>query len=284
MSRRTFHAVAIGMLCGVLCCATAQAELNLWVSYYYQGQDNFRAGEYRDADTILQTAKAEYCRDESEAHRLASNLDTLGLNCMALQDYESSEKFLLCALSLKEQALGKESRWIPCTLNNLGDLYFVTGDPAKAEQEYRRSLKINESDQQNIEVCRGLNGMALIHNKRAEYVEAEELLKRAIDLHQRHQRRWHPYLATTLINLGALYVNQDRAAEAEPLLKQAELIQDKTVGESHPDVALRLSAQAAMYAKLGKVKRAARLEKRAEDMRAQFAEINKAPAEVKTAE
>jgi tetratricopeptide (TPR) repeat protein len=273
MTSRRFHVLTIAAAC-VLACASASAELNLWISYYYHGENNYQAGEFVDSDILLETAREEHCRDCDAAHRLAANLDHLGMTNMALENYEESEKYLKCALDLKETKLGKRSRFVPKTLNNLGDLYFVTNDIERAERMYRRALDLNRRDQLNIEVCRSLNGMALIHNERSEYVQAEELLKRAIDIHERHLRRWHPYLATVSVNLGALYVNLGRYEEAEPLFDKAQFIQEKALGGEHPDVALRLSAQAALYAKLGKYSKAAALQEEADEMNARFARVN----------
>ena len=274
MGTRRIGLLAAAIACGMAWCATGSAELNLWRSHHYAGEINRGSGEYADAETLLAEARQEHCRDRDEAHRLASTLDRMGVTQMALDNYERSEKCLKCSLALKEKELGPNSRHVPTTLNSLGDLYYITGQPDKAEAMYRRALKLNERDQMNIEVCRGLNGLALIRNGEGSYVEAEELLKRAISIHERHLRRWHPYCATVYTNLGILYTNLGRFDEAEPRLEHAEYVQDKSLGTLHPDVALRLSAQAALYAKTDRHRKAARMEGKAEAIRAHFAELN----------
>lgn len=269
-------AIRLGMLVGMIAVLThsAAAEGNLWISYYYAGEDNRADGEFADGKVLLEEAKAETALSADAAYRMASTLDRLGLTTMALEDYESAEQYLQCALHLKETKLGEESRHIPVTLNTLGDLYYLMEMPDKAETYYRRALSLNERDQQNVEVSRSLNGMALLHNDREEYVQAEELLKRAVGIHDEHMRRLHPYCATACTNLGILYMHLDRLTESQEQLDRARYIQNKALGEAHPDVALRLSAEAALKAKLGDNHAAAKLEKRAKEIRKHFKEVN----------
>ncbi len=256
-------------------CLPVSAESNLWISYYFAGEQNYAAGEHADGDTLLRSARAEAARDPESAYRLANTLDALGRTSMALDQFEQAEQYFLCALELKENALGPNSRFVPPTLNNLGDLYLIMGDEARAECRYRRALDIHERDQWNVEVCRSLNGMALIHARRDESVHAEELLKRAISIHERHQRRWHPWLATARINLGNLYTGLGRLDEAEELFEMAAYAQSRSLEARHPDVALRLYAQAALFAKIGDYAQARELDDRAEAMMAEFTRRNR---------
>ena len=274
MNGRLITWLAIGVMGAGLWAGTAPAESNLWISYYYAGETNRQVGEYADAVTLLAQARDEHNRGEDETHRLANTLDRIGVTEMALEDYEQAEQCLMCALDLKERHLGSDSLLVPVTLNNLGDLYYVMGDAAKAERYYRRALEGNKKDEMNIEVSRSLNGMAIVHNDLGEHVEAEELLKRARDIHEGHMRRLHPYCATVYTNLGILYTNLKRYDEAKAAFKQARYIQGKSLPEEHPDVALRLSAEAALCAKLEHYSKAAALEKKADEIRAKFAELN----------
>lgn len=257
----------------------AHAGLNLWVSYYYQGVDNQGAGEFRDAAALLETARREYCCEPDDAHRLASTLDALGGARMALGEYEAAEEALLCALDLKRDRLGARSRLVPATLNTLGDLYYVTGDHERARDRYREALEVLERDQTNVEVCRALNGMALLHYAAGEDVQAEDLLLRAKGLHERNLRRWHPYRATVCVNLAVLYTSQERFGAAAQMLEQARRVQDEALDAAHPDVALRLEAEAVLAAARGHAGKARRLQERADRIRAAFGERNAPRAE-----
>lgn len=251
---------------------TAAAELNLWVSYYFAGEDRFGAGDFKEAEALLVDGLPE----TKAAYREAETLDCLGRVYTSQGRFEDAEKAYKEALRLKKKSLGKRHREVPVTLNNLADLYYVWGKTEETESLYRDALDVNRRDQRNVEVCRSLNGLALIHNQRSEFVQAEELLKQAIALHEKGERREHPFLATALVNLGILYTNLGRYTEAEEVFKRAEYIQDKMLRTDHPDVAVRLEGMAAMYRGTARATEAGLCASRAEAIRKQQAEAGNA--------
>lgn len=248
MNRKNF-AVFAALLLSIAYANPATAGLNLWVSQHFAGLDADDSGNYRDAEIVLQAALEE----AKKPFRRADTLDALGQIYTAIGDFEQAESYYKDALSLKERALGRRDRTVPKTLNNLADLYYINGKADQVEALYRRALEINERDQLNIEVCRSLNGLALVHNDAAEYVEAEKMLLRAISIHEKAQRRDHPYLATVLTNLGILYMNLGRYEEAEPLYQRANYVQSVSLRPDHPDVAVRLKATATLMQATGRM-------------------------------
>lgn len=267
MFRRPTIWLALGAAAVCLWACGASAELNLWVAYHYAGVDSYESGAYDQASQLLQDALAE----TETKHRTASTLDCLGRVYFSQADYCEAEKTLKEALEIRECSLGRKSREVPQTLNNLADLYYLQGNTQEAAALYQRALDIHKRDQSNIEVCRSLNGLALTRNDAADYVEAEKLLKRAIAIHIKAQRTLHPFLATAYVNLGTLYVNLGRYCEAENQFKRAEYIQTKVLQKNHPDNAVRLNAYAVLLSKTDRGDEAAKMVKRAEAIRAQRA-------------
>ncbi|HNR30383.1 MAG TPA: tetratricopeptide repeat protein [Candidatus Hydrogenedentes bacterium] len=253
-------------------CLDAGAELNLWVSYYFAGEDRFGAGDFKEAETLLVNGLSE----TKTAYRQGETLDALGRVYTSQGRYDDAEKAFQEALCLKRKSLGGRHREVAVSLNNLADLYYVWGKEDKPESLYRDALDIHRRDQLNVEVCRALNGLALIHNARGEFVEAEELLKRAIEAHEKAQRREHPFLATVLVNLGILYTNQGRYEEAGPLFDRAAYIQDQVLRADHPDVAVRLHGTSALYHATGRAKEAVACASRAQVIRNKQAEAGNA--------
>lgn len=259
------YAASLGV---VLASATAAAELNLWVSYHFQGMKNYDTGDYRDAAQLLEAALNE----EQEAHRRGATLDGLGQVYTALGQFDRAEAYYQEALAVKKKALGPGHRDVAITLNNLGDLRYILDRVDEVEPLYRRALDIHRRDQLNLEVVRSLNGLALVHNDNGEYVLAEELLKRAVLNNERAERRDDPYMGTVLTNLGILYTNLGRHEEAEPMFQRAQYIHDVNLRPDHPDVAVRLHATAALYQATGRVQQARDLARRAEEIRARQAD------------
>lgn len=260
-----FSRLIFGAAAAVLITAsgTAHAELNLWISHHFAGMDQYQTGDYQDARVVLEAAL-----DETRTkHRRGDTHNKLGQVYTALAEFELAEDHYQKALSLKRQDLGRRHREIPNILNNLADLYYLMEKPAKVESLYREALDILERDQLNLEVCRALNGLALLYNDNGEYVKAEETLKRAIRIHEKAERRDHPYMATVLTNLGILYTNLERYDEAEPLFERSQYVQDAMLRPNHPDAAVRLHATAVLYQKTGRGGEAVQLAARAESIR-----------------
>lgn len=257
-----------------LLCMSAGAEVQLWISYYYQGVESYEAGNYRDAQDLLGKAHQETC----DHHRQAFTLDSMGMTHMALTEYAEAEKCFHAALCIRTDDCGEESRFVPATLNNLGDLHYIAGNKDNVEDLYRRALDINRRDPYSIEVGRSLNGLALLAADAGNVAEAENLLKRAAKVHFRGNRSEHPYMATVLVNLGILYTDAGRLDEASECLRQAARIQQTVLGDTHPDVAVRLQAEAALLAKLGDSAGAAAAQQQSQALRAAFDQRNAKPS------
>jgi len=268
MRRNRLAAVVVGVVCAMLCGSGAWADLNLWVTYQIAGTRAYETGDYREAETLLLAALDEVGAD----FRRARTLDLLGSAYMALERYEQAEARYRQALELKERVLGRDSREVPVTLNNLADLVYLLGDNGQARRLHRRVLDQKWHDQLSIEVCRAMNGLAILHNDAGEYLKSEELLKRAIYRHDAGRRRTDPFQATVLTNLGILYMNLGRYDEARPQFERADYIQTRVLRPDHPDVALRMHATAALLQATGKEAEAQRLAWEADRIRARQAE------------
>ena len=249
MVRRRMVWLAMAAVGLSLFAPAASGEMNLWVCFHYAGEAAYDNADFGDAETLMRAAKTE----TDVVHRQAFSIDTLGSAFFSRMEYPKAEMCFLEALRLKEKSLGKRSREVPVTLNNLADLYYLGDRLGEAEKLYRRALDIHERDPWNVEVCRSLNGLALLRNDTGDYVHAEKLLKRAIAIHDKTQRRRHPYQATVLVNLGIMYTNLGRLDEAEPLFVRAKSVQDAVVRKNHPDVAVRLEAHAALLNQTGRL-------------------------------
>lgn len=263
--RRILAWAVVGM--ALTSVSVAHAEFNLWVSYHFTGSGAYHAGNYQDAAQLLQQAEPEV----QSRYRQAETQDALARTAVALGDFVKAEFHFSEALRLAESSLGRRHRDVARILNNLADLRYLKGDHDSVESLYRRALEINTRDHLNVEVGRSLNGLALIHNDRGEVVEAENLLLRAVALHEKGQRRDDPYLATVLTNLGILYLKQERHVESRQMLDRAAYIQGVSLRPDHPDVAVRLHATAALLQATGKRAEAVAMAREAEAIRAKQA-------------
>ncbi len=78
--------------------------------------------------------------------------------------------------------------------------------------------------------------LAKYHRLRAEYAEAEPLLKRSLEINEKIKGDDHPDVGSILNNLAELLRSQARYDEALPLFERSLEITERTLGPDHPDV------------------------------------------------
>jgi tetratricopeptide (TPR) repeat protein len=112
----------------------------------------------------------------------------------------------------------------------------------------------------------------LLHNagyyltESAQFEQAEPLLHRALDIHERVLGPDHPDTATSLNALASLYDDQGKYKQAEPLFQRALDIRERVLGPDAPYTAQSLNALALLYKKQGKYEEAEPLYQRAIDI------------------
>jgi len=113
------------------------------------------------------------------------------------------------------------------------------------------------------EATRLLNDVGYYLYDRAQYVEAEPLFRRALEIRERVRGPDHPDTARSLNNLATLYDSQGKLTEAEPLYRRALEIRERVLGPDHPDTATSLNNLAGLYYSQGKLTEAEPLLRRA---------------------
>jgi tetratricopeptide (TPR) repeat protein len=95
------------------------------------------------------------------------------------------------------------------------------------------------------------------------HAKAEPLFQRALKIREKVLGPDHPTTATTLNNLGALYLSMGNYAKAEPLFQRTLKIYEKALGPDHPNTAKVLINLAALYLSMGNYAKAEPLYQRA---------------------
>lgn len=88
--------------------------------------------------------------------------------------------------------------------------------------------------------------------QQGRYVQAEPLLKRALEIVKKALGPDRPEVAVSLTNLAELYAKQGRYEKAETLYKQSLAIVEKAFGAEHPIVAQSLTRLATLYLSWGR--------------------------------
>src|SRR3989440_162250 len=99
--------------------------------------------------------------------------------------------------------------------------------------------------------------------ERAQYAEAEPLLRSALVIRERVLEPEHPAIAASLNTLAELYRSQGWYMQAESFYQRALALREKAPGPGHPDTASTLHQLAELYLMLGRYQHAKPLLQRA---------------------
>jgi tetratricopeptide (TPR) repeat protein len=108
-----------------------------------------------------------------------------------------------------------------------------------------------------------ISGLAVLAVEKAEYSEAEPLLRRALSMNERTYGPDHSEVALPLNNLAQLLGRTNRLDEAEPLMRRALTIDEASYGLGHPNVARDLNNLGALLIRKNRLDEAEPLIRRA---------------------
>jgi tetratricopeptide (TPR) repeat protein len=110
------------------------------------------------------------------------------------------------------------------------------------EADTQRRLAVEEAETSAPSLLSwALNDYAQLLQDTNRLVEAEPLMRRALELDEKSFGPDHPNVAIDLNNLAQLLKATNRLADAEPLMRRALELDEKSFGPDHPNVAIRLN-------------------------------------------
>ncbi len=161
--------------------------------------------------------------------------------------------------------MGTEHPDVALALNNLANVFLLTGDYDKAEQLFQRALNTLEKipDPKPQDLARSFNNLAVLYNRRGDDEKAEQTYQRALEIGEKADGPEHPRLAYPLNNLAVFYDEKSEYDKARPLYERALAIREKALGAEHPDVARSLSGLGSFHYSKGAYEEAEPLLRRA---------------------
>jgi hypothetical protein len=82
--------------------------------------------------------------------------------------------------------------------------------------------------------CRRSQGLKALLRYTNRLAQAEPLMRRALEIHEKAYGPDHPDVAIDLSDLAGLLKDTNRLAQAEPLMRRALAIDEKSLGPDHP--------------------------------------------------
>ena len=188
-----------------------------------------------------------------EARARARLMQTLGVVYRNLGLYGQARLLLDEALSIRTALLGEANPETAESLNAVGSILFLSGQPESARPYFERALAIQQKTlaPDDIEVARSLNNLANVRVKTGELEAATELYERALAIREHARGPDHPEVAKTLNNLGLALRSSGKLQQARSLLERALSIRERQLGPDHRDVATSLNSLALVLMDLG---------------------------------
>ena len=132
-------------------------------------------------------------------------------------------------------------------MGTIGRVFLNLGLYERARTMLEESLDLAEGvDDLRSEVAEALSGLGRLARLEGDYLEAENLLRRALALHEESLETDLPGLARVLNDLAVVEDLQKDYDEAEALHRRALTIRESVLGADHPDVGGSLNNLAAL--------------------------------------
>jgi tetratricopeptide (TPR) repeat protein len=120
------------------------------------------------------------------------------------------------------------------SLNQSGVKAFKESRYTEAEKYFVRAADLAEKfSQEDLRINFSLNQLAEIYRIQSKYNDAEQVLKRLLNIYKQKLGTEHINVALTLNNLAVNFRMQKKYEEAETVLKEAIKILEKSLGPNH---------------------------------------------------
>ena len=178
--------------------------------------------------------------------------------------FREAESLTRQIVFLLEKTVGTEHLDLASPLNILADVCQAQRRYSEAETLYRRALAMNENFLGQIISTPEKSSMVSALSISSKGTMARlSLYRRALAIKEKSLGPNHPSVATTVNNLGQVFLLQHRYADAEPLFRRALEIREARLGKQHPDVATTLNDYASLLRKTNRKSEAREMSARA---------------------
>jgi len=152
--------------------------------------------------------------------------------------YGEGERLFRRALQIVRQP-GPDTAWpLARVYNELGDLLLLQGRHAEAEGAFEnaRSNGLKILREEDLFFALVANNLARLYKDKGEYFQAEQRLRRSLELRQNSPQACPYDVANAKLNMGEIYRLQGEYERAEPYYKEALEEASVALEETRPDL------------------------------------------------
>jgi eukaryotic-like serine/threonine-protein kinase len=202
-----------------------------------------RLGKLEQADDLLRAAlDSRLALSGPRSADVADSLVALGELRDAQADFDEAERMIRQGLDTSRARLGEAHPAVARAATALGRVLVNRGAYDKAVGVLEDAVRLHArpgADEADFAVA--LGELANAHFYAGRFDRSEEFNRRALDIERRIHGDRHPFVADTLINLGAIEFERTRYGEAEALQRDAVEIKRAWYGGDHPQTASALT-------------------------------------------
>lgn len=204
---------------------------------------------------------------------MADACNSIGMTCLALNEFNDAERFISKALELEVHTSGTHLSAVAIYKNNLGLVY-------AAEERWQEALSLIVDakaidkklyGEKHPRYASRLNNLGKCYEGAGEFAKAENLISEALRIVEEVAGHESADALLYLGNVAQLYSKSERLEEAEALYRQLVDSEQTVYGQNHPFVSQTLNNLALLYLDMGRRAEAVQLlTAAAEKVRAYF--------------
>jgi tetratricopeptide (TPR) repeat protein len=251
----TFYVVALAAV------ANAQEAEDPWKDLVTQGQRSAANREYAKAELNFLKAVHEAERFGVDDWRVGTTLESLGQVYTAEKKFSEAENAYRRALEITEKADGDDSEEAANVIFDIANLMLDAGRQKEALTLARKAVSLYE----NVSGGTGAHTAAALCllgdslRSMKNFIDAEEPLRRCVDIREKEGGIDSVELADALHSLALTYAGERRYTLAEVRFKLVEKIRENKLGLTSPLLARTMEDHAAVLRAMGREKEAERL-------------------------
>ena len=198
---------------------------------------------------------AEYIGNSRESRLVRA--DTFAVHGKVLMKSchnQLSLSYLKKATEIYTSIHGEEHPKLTTTYNDMGMVYYITGNYHVAKECYEKALIISKKvhDEEHPDVATSYNNLGLVYSDLGKYNEAKEYYEKALFVRRKIYDEEHADVAASYNNLGIVYSDLGKYNEAKEYYEKALFIWRRIYDEEHADVATSYNNLGTVYSKRGK--------------------------------
>ncbi len=189
-------------------------------------------GRYLDAISLTQRSLT--AQENSSAADLAKTLIRLGTALSSCDRDAEAKAMLERAIEVQSKIEPRDNRGLASNLAKLGRALIGIGDFAAAELRIRSAIGMLEEqkDDESKEYAEALAALGSLELARARYKEAQSEIERSLAIRRRIGDESE--VAYSLIQMGAIFGEQQESEKEAEVVREANAIINKRFGPGHP--------------------------------------------------